>query len=572
MNAKNLNRPPKHRGNFPDKNIGKKNPPTIKKNIPGSKENELLYYIGLGIVLILIFIIRKNYFTIPFERDEGGYSYSGKSILEGAIPYIDIGSQRLDGVFYFYAIIIAIFGYSVKALHIAFLFINLCSTTMLFFLTRKLTNNLAGLASALFFALLSMTASASGFTIQSEHIVAFFVIGAFLLLFLYLDSRKIWQLILSGILFSFAFQTKQTAFFYGVLAGALLLYKNIFTDKLSNKIIIKNILIFSFSVLVPIIIDLIIIYYRGAWADFELWFFDIRKQYTSLISFNDGLKYLKGSFNAIYSNYKFFWVMSFIGTGIVFITSLPLWKKIAIASVNIVGFLTVVPGNHYYGHYFLQWIPAVSINAAVFVFAIQDILKHKLRLNAGTVLVPLIIVILPVISNLSNLSKYYFKPKHTQILRDVYGINPFPESWAIAEKLNSLMKEEDELAVFGSEPQMYVYTNKTSPTRFVASGGLLEFPISKSIDWQNEFISKIEKTAPKYLVFFSHPISWMANPKSTNLIFPWFDKFTAASYKLIGFADMLGNTTNYVWEPDIDMGNNPPTSKYKIFIFERISK
>ena len=58
--------------------------------------------------------------------------------------------------------------------------------------------------------------------------------------------------------------------------------------------------------------------------------------------------------------------------------------------------------------------------------------------------------------------------------------------------------------------------------------------------------------------------------KSENLIFPWFDKFTASDYKLIGYADMLDNTTNYVWEPDIDMINNPPKSKYKIFVFERL--
>ena len=85
------------------------------------------------------------------------------------------------------------------------------------------------------------------------------------------------------------------------------------------------------------------------------------------------------------------------------------------------------------------------------------------------------------------------------------------------------------------------------------------------------FIADVEKANPKYLVFYSHPISWMANPKVKNLIFPWFDKFSAEKYNLIGFADMYDNNTNYVWAPDLDMVNNPPKSQYKIFIFERKS-
>ena len=174
-------------------------------------------------------------------------------------------------------------------------------------------------------------------------------------------------------------------------------------------------------------------------------------------------------------------------------------------------------------------------------------------------------------SHLNALKKYYFNKNNFQLLRQVYGLNPFPESKVIADKLNTLMTPEDKLVVFGTEIQMYFYTNKVSPSRFAGSGALLEFPVKKSESWQKEFIADVEKANPKYLVFYSHPISWMANPKVKNLIFPWFDKFSAEKYNLIGFADMYDNNTNYVWAPDLDMVNNPPKSQYKIFIFERKS-
>jgi hypothetical protein len=98
---------------------------------------------------------------------------------------------------------------------------------------------------------------------------------------------------------------------------------------------------------------------------------------------------------------------------------------------------------------------------------------------------------------------------------------------------------------------------------------LLEFPVKQSNDWQKEFISDVEKANPRFLVFFAHPISWMANPKTENLIFPWFDKFSSEKYKLIGYADMYDNNTSYVWEPNPDLINKPAKSKYKIYIFER---
>ena len=75
-------------------------------------KDQLLSYIALGIILLLITLIRINFLTIPFERDEGAYAYSGKIILDGAKTFIDIGSQRLDGVFCLF-----IFNFLIRLFH-----------------------------------------------------------------------------------------------------------------------------------------------------------------------------------------------------------------------------------------------------------------------------------------------------------------------------------------------------------------------------------------------------------------------------------------------------------------------
>ncbi|MFY9308421.1 MAG: glycosyltransferase family 39 protein [Bacteroidia bacterium] len=555
----------------------KKSDPAAKKeavadakpmHVPGKgPERMIFYYLGLAIVLLLIFLIRKNYFNIPFERDEGSYTYAGKIILDGAIPFTDIGSQRLDGVFYAYALLVMIFGYSVKAMHIAFLLINMASSVAIFFLVKKVANSLAGLAAAAFFALLSMSSAATGFTTQSEHILILFVIIGFWTLFHFFENKKLLFLVLSGICFSLAFQIKQTCLFYGVLAGLLLLYKGWFDDKSGMKVNLVHVLVFSLSVIIPIAIDLFFVYRNGAWDDFMLWLFEVGKQYASSVSFDRGYENFKINFVAIYDDYKLFWVFAFVAAVWVFFSKMPMWKKIAIVGMFIAGFLTILPGYRFARHYFLQWFPAVCVSAAMFIFLLQQYLQ-KLKNSSFALYLPVALVVLPVAINLKSLNSYYFKPNHTQLLRTIYGYNPFPESKVIADKLNTVLKPEDQIAVLGTEIQMYVYTKKKSPSRFAGSGALLEFYVDKSSEWQKEFIADVEKAAPRFLIFYSVPVSWCANPKVENLLFPWFDKYTKDNYNIFGYADMLPEGTNYVWQSDIDM-NNPPKSQMRVFVYER---
>lgn len=533
---------------------------------------ELYYLLGLGAILLFTALIRSNFLNIPFERDEGSYAYCGKIILNGAVPFKDIGSQRLPGVFYCYALIVALFGYTLKSLHIAFIIINLISAVLTYFIARKLFNNVTAIGAAIFWALLSMNMAISGFTVQSEHLVAFFALGGIYSLLKYFDKHSNLWIIISGLCFCFAFEVKQTSFFLGLFAGMILVGRQFFEKPRNIKQIIISTFLFILAIVVPVVIDLFIVYQRGGWEDFNYWFFDIRKEYSSVISFDQGLEYLSMNFKGMYENYKFIWILSFLGSISILFTNVKWWLKFFVIGFYGFGFLTVMPGNHYYGHYFLQWVPTVCISAAAFIYSVHELLVNKFNIKQSSQYILLGILIIFSFSHVSGLKKYYFNKNNTQLLRQVYGLNPFPESKVIADKLNTMMKPEDKLAVFGTEIQMYFYTKKISPSRFAGSGALLEFPVKKSEEWQNEFISDVEKADPKYLVFYSHPISWMANPNVKNLIFPWFDKFSAEKYNLIGFADMYDNTTNYVWGADMDLVNSPPKSQYKIFVFERKQK
>src|SRR2546423_15060140 len=89
------------------------------------RKQGVISYVLLIFTLLLVVLIRSKFFTIPFERDEGAYSYYGKLLLQGKIPYVDFMEQKFPGLFYFYAMIVGLFGDTVKGMHMGFMIVNL---------------------------------------------------------------------------------------------------------------------------------------------------------------------------------------------------------------------------------------------------------------------------------------------------------------------------------------------------------------------------------------------------------------------------------------------------------------
>ncbi|MFN5459547.1 MAG: ArnT family glycosyltransferase, partial [Bacteroidota bacterium] len=148
----------------------------LKRNLLKYRNSEVFLSYGLLIALLVFtYIIRSNFFLIPFERDEGIYAYFGKLILEGKIPYKDFYEFKYPGLFYAYALMIKIFGYKLYNLHLGFTILNLLNIVIVFFISRKFFRPVISLCSAIIFCILSLNPNISGFTIQSEHLVIFFI-------------------------------------------------------------------------------------------------------------------------------------------------------------------------------------------------------------------------------------------------------------------------------------------------------------------------------------------------------------------------------------------------------------
>ncbi len=521
----------------------------------------------LLILVFLVYTIRSKFLLIPFERDEGIYSYMGELLLEGKVPYKDFYEMKFPGIFYLYAFIINFFGETVKGVHTGFMWINILSILFVYFASKKMFSPIAGIISAATMAFVSLTPSLSGFTVQSEHGVALFI-SLGLLLYAHARSKKHFLLYLfTGMSMAMAVMIKTTAVFVAVWGGVIIFLEFLFEKEKKYKEFFKNIFAYSLGGITIVCVFFLIIKIKGGFDEMLYWTFEYSKQYSQLITFDEGIKYFGYTRDAILQNHKLFWYHSILAIAVCLFRPIPYQLKVYGITLLACSFLTIVPGYFFYGHYWIQIIPGLAVVAGLTYHCVITIFENKFKLGKLSIkYIYLSIFSILVFYHIKTLKSYYFHPNYELILRQVYGNNPFPEAMEIGNYINANSKPEDNIVLIGSEPQIYFYTKKKSPSRHAYFTALVtNVPMHK--DWQREFVRDTEKAKPRYLIYFDHPISLMVQPNVDHYVFEWANKYVNEHYKLIGLVDMIdGQHSKYVWRDEL--ANYKPEPNYNIYIYE----
>jgi hypothetical protein len=537
--------------------------------IESSKSNStLLYTILTAALLILMFVIRLNFLEIPYERDEGSYSYYGQLLNEGKTPYIDFYEQKPPGLFASYAIMEWFSGTSVKGLHAGFFIMNFFTSFFIFYWLRRLMNPIAGLVGAVLYSLLSLAPEASGYTIQAEHFITFYIaISFFLISKVYFQKNqeiispksRLLSLLVSGFFLGFALMTKPNAlFFIPAIAFPILMA---YLQEKNIKSFFKDVLTWGVGAAIPVLLLLGIVVLKGAWTECWYWMVTYPKNYVSAIPWDFGKQLLNGQLKVQWANYSLWYILGILGTIVIFAIKKWSWsQKCTILLVILGACLSVVPGLRFYAHYWIHFMPGVAIAVAA-LFAASSLFENKMVAMGAVGL----FIILFIIS-INQRNEYYFNPNYTKVLHATYGDNPFPEMDVIAKYLKKKMTPSDEIGVLGSEPQLFMYLGKKSPTRHVFPGFFMS-DVVRGPGFQQEMISDFDKTKPKYIVFVNHPYSWLVK-EARQPIFDWYNNVVMKTYHPVGFADIKNNTpTNYVW--DVAATTYKPTGEKNIIVWER---
>jgi dolichyl-phosphate-mannose-protein mannosyltransferase len=516
------------------------------------------------IIFGLVLTIRIRLLGIPLERDEGEYAYAGQLILQGIPPYQLAYNMKFPGTYAAYAVIMSLFGQTTDGIHFGLLLINAATAVLIFLLGQRLANSTLGLVAAMTYAVLSISPSVLGFAGHATHFVLLPVLGGILLLFSATPSQTFGRIFASGLLFSTGLLMKQPAMFFA-LFGAIYLVSSDLYLRLPPKKILLRILVFGAGIIVPFGITCLLLWQVGVFERFWFWTIDYASQYGSLVHLSQATQLLEYSIREVVLAGWPIWILAAIGL------LLGLWQRrtrgTAIFLLRFLFFAALALGSGFYFrlHYFILLLPAVSLLAGVAISRLSDACVDQ---SMAVQLIPPFVLGAALAWPILVDKKFFFEASPAEASRMIYPDSPFMESTRIAEYLREHTSRSDKIAVLGSEPQIYFYSDRHSATGYIYCYGLMEAH-KYATQMQQEMIREIEHARPKFLVFVVMPDSWLQRPESDRSIFTWATEYTARNYTVAGFVNIMApDKTDFYFD---NVPNSVPQLGKYILIYERKS-
>jgi hypothetical protein len=227
-------------------------------------------------------------------------------------------------------------------------------------------------------------------------------------------------------------------------------------------------------------------------------------------------------------------------------------------------FLAVTPGLYFRIHYFLLWVPALSLLAGVgFEILTSGFSSSKVKTAISVVTLALVFG-LPVLIQ----KRILFTMPVNEVTRMIYGLNPFSESLEIAQYIRDHTKKEDKIAVLGSEPQIYFYSQRKSATRHLYMYPLMEKHVYAR-KMQDEMIREIEGGQPKFVVMAKTAGTWVSTrPDFSPALKDWAQGYLNREYEIDGVVDLFPHKeTIYRWGDQAQ--EYMPQSTHHLILYKR---
>lgn len=521
-------------------------------------------YALLLLVVLFCGMIRIRLLDFPLERDEGEYAYGGQLILQRIAPYHFCYSMKMPGTAAAYALFMAIFGQTPSGVHLGLLLVNSASIILVYFLARRLFGHLAGVVACASFALLSIEPSILGFAGHASQFVVLPAIAGILILLKAIDSDKPGMFFWSGLLLGLAFFMKQPGIFF-VLFGLFHLPFREWKRGLQWRSLTVRLGMLLIGAALPFALTCLILWHAGVFEKFWFWTFSYAQQYGTMVTFSQGLENLWESASAVMRPAALIWLIA--ATGPIAL----LWRpKAQIHTVLVLGllifsFAAICPGFYFRRHYYVLLLPAVSLLCGAAVSRSTTVLRDFLR-NQSWAVIPSLLFVFALGLAIVHDGAFFFRTEPIVACRNIYGQNPFPEALRIADFIAGKSEKGDQIAVVGSEPEIYFYSHRRSATGYIYTYPLME-PQPFASDMQREMASEIERANPRFVILVLIPQSWQRRPDSDMTILSWSDAYVRSRYQLVGVADLLEEGTEYRW--DNDARTYSPVSPYQVLLFQR---
>ncbi len=487
---------------------------------PAKKATARWVFVVVAIAVVFAVFVRVRLSSMPIERDEGEFAYAGQLLLKGIAPYKLAWNMKLPGTYVAYAAIMAVLGETATGIHLGLLVLNLLTMAAVFAVARVLVDDVAAAVAAAAWAVVSASPVMLGLAAHATHFINLPVLLGLLLL---LRRRRVVHDVVAGVCFGVAVLMKQHAIVYGLLV-LVVIWEKTGTPRWQRAVAVVV------GGAVPGIVVVVWLVVAGVFERFWFWTVEYARAYVSLVDWRVGLHTFSEKATQQFFGMPTVWLMSLIGLVL-------LGRSVASKEARVLGALFVcsilatAPGLYFRSQYWLVVTPSLALLSGV---AVSRLWQKK----AAAAAVAIVGLGGAVVGN----ANVFFVKDPADVVRDVYGYNFFASAPAIAEYIKSRTKPDDRIAILGSEPQLYFYSDRIGATGYIYTYPLMEAqPFAHQM--QEDMIREIETSKPSLVLYLDSRFSWLPHHNSDPTIQQWFRGYEEKHLTLIGMADLRDDNT-----------------------------
>ncbi|MBI4556999.1 MAG: glycosyltransferase family 39 protein [Candidatus Hydrogenedentes bacterium] len=504
-------------------------------------------WIFLSLIALFVIVVRIRLAPMPLERDEGEYAYAGQLILQGVPPFSQVYNMKMPGIYFAYALILAVFGQTQAGIHLALLFLNLATAVFIFLLAQRVVNTFVASIAAAVWGVMSTSAVVMGLSAHAEHFVVCFAFAGLWVMLRAWDKPQRVALLLAGVLLGIAFTMKQQGAVFIALAAITTVARYGHALRAQHRAALLDCAALIGGAVLPFMVICGLLAASGVFDRFWFWTFDYAGKYGAVVSFRVGAKNLYEQLLKSFAVFWPLWLLVILGIVHVIRDASYVNKRTFLFVLAILSFLGVCPGLYFREHYFILLLPAVAYFAGAGTDGLRQYLIQRRR--SGEV-VALVITATGVLLSIWTQREFLFRASPVEACRRLYQVNPFVEAPEIAAHIRERSDRMDTVAVLGSEPEIYFYAQRRSASGYIYMYPLMEYqPYADTM--QKEMIAEIEAAEPKFLVIVNVWPSWLQKSKSKLLVFDWINQYSNAHYRQVGLIEIgEDGTTRYRWDKE----------------------
>jgi hypothetical protein len=504
-------------------------------------------YGALLACMLLFAAIRFKERAMPLERDEGEYAYMGQLLLQGIPPYKIAANMKLPGTYAAYAAIMAVFGQNTTGIHLGLIAVTSLCGLLIFLIGKYLWTPLAGTVAGCAYLLLAIRPAVLGNVAHATHFVMLAALAGVLLLLYALDRKRASLFFASGLAFGFAFLMKQPGIFFGIFGGCYWLWREIKSGFSFRNFAVRGGALAA-GIVLPYALTCLWLLHAGVFREFWFWTWTYARAYGTMETWADAWHdYLKVILPWAFRPFAL-WELALLGV------VAPFWNRYArarggfIAGFLLTSCLAVIPGLYFRPHYFILVLPAGALCIGIALECLQQ--EARKLWNGRFAFVPLTYFVIIYLLAVRGQWRDSFHLGPNDLSEKIYAAG-FVQAVSAADFIRSHSTPQDEIGVFGSEPEICFYAKRRCATSFLYIYPLFEDqPYSE--DMQDQMKREYQERRPRFLVVVDDWSSWNWDPtlEENRPFLNWAWDFAHRGYELVDQETIPADTNMLcLWGP-----------------------